>query len=141
MSDYEKSLGHWIKRFYLLTTQAMESELTKYGLGRTQWYILYHIAEVGTLAQRELQTILNVESATLTPLVAALVKKGWVIQYPSVSDRRSKVLELTKEGVSHFSSIPNPIINIRSKAMAGLDTVQIENARKVIEQAVKNLEK
>lgn len=140
MPNYEKSLGHWVKRFYLLSTQEMESALSAYGLGRTQWYILYHVEEAGTLPQRELQSILNIKSATLTPLVAALVNKGWLVQKLSPNDQRSKILRLTASGVKHFDSIPNPIIQARKKALAGLDKVEIENARKVLEQAVRNME-
>ena len=141
MEQYEKSLGHWVKRFYLLSVREMDYLLSPYGLGRTQWYILYHIDEVGTLQQRELQSILNIESATLTPLVSALVKKGWVSQRPSPNDQRSKILSLTQDGISHFQAVPNPILSARKKALAGISPSAIEEARKVLEQAVFNLEK
>lgn len=140
MKEYEKSLGHWVKRFYLLSAREVESALGPYGLGRTQWYILYHVDVAGTLPQRELQTILNVESATLTPIVAALVKKEWLAQQPSPDDRRSKLLSITVAGRKHFRSVPNPIVRARRKALAGLDPTDIENARRVLEQAVRNLE-
>lgn len=140
MEDYERSLGHWVKRFYLLSAREMDSALGPYGLGRTQWYILYHVDAAGELRQRELQSILGVESATLTPLVAALVNKGWLVQKPSVDDRRSKVLTLTAAGLNHFRSVPNPIVRARRKALAGLDETEIEMARTVLQRAVRNLE-
>lgn len=141
MEQYENSLGHWVKRFYLLSVREMDYLLSPYDLGRTQWYILFHLNEAGTLPQRELQSILNIESATLTPLVSALVKKGWVLQCPSPNDKRSRILSLTKEGVNHFLNIPNPILGARRKALAGINPSAIEKARKVLEQAVYNLEK
>lgn len=141
MEQYEKSLGHWVKRFYLLSAREMDYLLSPYELGRTQWYILYHINEAGTLPQRELQSILNIESATLTPLVSALVKKGWLLQRPSPSDQRSKILSLTQDGANRFQAVPNPILNARKKALAGISPSAIEEARKVLEQAVRNLEK
>ena len=140
MKSYEKSLGHWVKRFYLSSAREIESLLGSYGLGRTQWYVLYHVNEAGKLAQRDLQSILDIQSATLTPLVAALVKKGWLMQQPSLDDRRSKVLMLTEAGQNHFRTVPNPILLGRQKALAGLDAAEIENARKVLERAVRNLE-
>lgn len=140
MSDYEKSLGHWVKRFYLVSAREMDSLLGPYDLGRTQWYVLYHVNEAGTLPQRELQSILEVESATLTPLVGTLIKKGWLRQQPSPGDRRGKILTLTPAGSKHFRSVPNPIFAGRRKALAGIDPADIENARKVIEHAVRNLE-
>lgn len=140
MEQYEKSLGHWIKRFYLLSVREMELALSPYGLGRTQWYILFHVDDAGTLLQRELQSVLNVESATLTPLVSALVKKAWLRQQPSSKDRRSKILSLTTEGSEHFHSIPNPILRARQKALAGINAKAIEDALKVLQQAVRNME-
>jgi DNA-binding MarR family transcriptional regulator len=141
MADYERSLGHWVKRFYLLSAKEMESTLGPYGLGRTQWYILHHVNEARELPQRELQTLLSVESATLTPLVAALVEKGWLKQVPSKLDRRNKTLTLSAAGRTHFLSVPNPILLTRKKALSGLDVDDIEHARKVLEAAVRNLER
>ncbi len=141
MENYEKSLGHWVKKFYLLSAREMDSLLSPYGLGRTQWYILHHVNVVGQLPQRELQSMLDIESATLTPLVAALVKKGWLVQQPSPVDRRAKALRLTEAGARHFRAVPNPILLGRRKALAGIDAVEIERARKVLERAVRNLEK
>lgn len=141
MENYEKSLGHWVKRFYLLSAREIDSVLGPYGLGRTQWYVLHHVNALGRLPQRELQSILGVESATLTPLVAALVQKGWLAQQPSPDDRRTKILTLTKAGARHFLSVPNPILLARQKAFAGIDAMEIERARRVLQQAVRNLEK
>ncbi|MCB1756881.1 MAG: MarR family transcriptional regulator [Gammaproteobacteria bacterium] len=141
MNEYEKSLGHWVKRFYLLSSREVDVALRPYDLGRTQWYILFHVDKAGELPQRALQTILEIESATLTPLVSALVRKGWLEQIPSLDDRRTKNLALTASGARHFRSVPNPIVQARKKAFAGLDARDVENARRVIEQAVHNLEK
>lgn len=140
MENYEESLGHWVKKFCLLSARKMDSLLAPYGLGRTQWYILHHVNALGRLQQRELQSILDIESATLTPMVATLVKKGWLVQQPSPVDRRTKVLKLTETGGRHFRAVPNPIHLGRRKALAGIDAGEIERARKVIEQAVRNLE-
>lgn len=141
MENYEKSLGHWVKKFYLLSAREMDSVLGPFDLGRTQWYILYHVNVLGRLPQRELQSILGVESATLTPLVAALVQKGWLAQRLSPDDRRTKMLTITKAGARHFRLVPNPIVLGRQKAFAGIDAMEIERARKVLQQAVCNLEK
>lgn len=141
MESYEKSLGHWVKKFYLLSAREMDSLLAPYGLGRTQWYILHHVDALGQIPQRELQSILDVESATLTPLVAALVKKGWLVQQPSPTDRRTKMLKSTEAGARHFRAVPNPILRGRRKALAGIDAAEIERARSVLERAVRNLEK
>ena len=140
MNDYEKSLGHWVKRFYRLSVREMDSLLSPYGLGRTQWYVLYHVNEAGTLPQRALQSILEVESATLTPLVGALIKKGWLRQQPVPGDRRGKILTLTPAGSKHFRAVPNPIFTGRRKALAGIDPADIENACKTLKRAVRNLE-
>lgn len=141
MSEYENSLGHWVKRFYLSSSREVDVVLRPYDLGRTQWYILFHVDEAGELPQRELQAILGIESATLTPLIAALVRKGWLEQIPSLEDRRAKNLVLTASGARHFRSVPNPIVQARKKAFSGIDAKDLENARRVIEQAVQNLEK
>ena len=76
----------------------MESVLRPYDLGPTQWYVLYQLATVGATPQRDLVLMLNVERATLTGVVAALVRKGLVEQTPDASDQRQKLLTITKAG-------------------------------------------
>jgi DNA-binding MarR family transcriptional regulator len=68
------SVGAWAKRYYFAVRAAMESVLRPYDLGSTQWYVLYQLANDGPTMQRDLGRMLQVERATLSGIVAALVR-------------------------------------------------------------------
>ncbi|MFT4123108.1 MAG: MarR family transcriptional regulator, partial [Microbacteriaceae bacterium] len=89
-----ESAGAWAKKYHLATRMVMENVLRPYDLGPSQWYVLYQLATVGPTPQRELVDILQVERATLTGVVAALVRKSLVVQEPSSTDQRQKTLRL-----------------------------------------------
>jgi len=141
MKDYTQNLGYAIKRYTALANQSVEEVLRPYGIGRTQWYILFHIQAAGTLPQRRLQTLLEIESATLTSLIAALVKKDLIQQQPHTADKRSKQLVLTERGQRLWDSMPDPIDVVKTKALRGISAKAIADARKVIDQAISNLER
>jgi hypothetical protein len=51
----------WVKRYYGATRAVMEATLRPYGLGSTQWYVLWQLATNGPTAQRDFLTLLHVE--------------------------------------------------------------------------------
>ena len=140
MTNYSQGLGYWVKRLHLLSNQAIDAELKPYGLGRTQWQIMNHLSEVAPLTQKHLQAELQIESATLTNLVASLVRKGLIAQASSTADRRSKELRLTTAGKRLYQAIPNPILKVRQIVLAGIPPEEIAQARAVLERAVENIE-
>lgn len=129
-----------MKRAYLLSSQLLDAQLQDFGLGRTQWQIMFHLAHEGSVSQRVLQKKLHVESATLTNLVASLVRKGWIQQLPDPKDKRSKYLQLTPRGKEVWKTLPDPLRAIQDKMTQGIPRADIEQARQVLMRVVENLE-
>ena len=50
----------------------MEAILRPHGIGSTQWYVLWHLANQGPTVQRDFLAILNVEKPTLSEIVSVL---------------------------------------------------------------------
>ena len=141
MKDYSQNLGYWVKRYSILANQAMDAALKPYGIGRSQWYVLFHLPDGEKLSQRKLQDILQVESATLTNLIASLVKKGLIQQQTDPLNKRNKCIALTPAGQALKQAMPDPIEAIKTKSLHGLANEDIVAARKVLKAAVRNLEK
>jgi DNA-binding MarR family transcriptional regulator len=141
MKDLSLNLGYWVKRYSILANQAVDAALKPYGIGRSQWYLLFHLQVGEKLSQRKLQAMLQVDSATLTTLVASLVKKGLVRQEFDLSNKRNKVIVLTAAGKALKESMPDPIEEIKIKALYGISDRNIAAAREVLKAAVHNLEK
>jgi DNA-binding MarR family transcriptional regulator len=142
--DERKGSGHalvgaWAKRCYFTGRAVMDSVLRPYDLGSVQWYVLYQLANVGPTMQRDLVRLLAIERATMTGIVATLVRKGLVEQEPDRIDQRQKLLRITAAGAKLWGELPD-LSFIRSAAFDGIDDADIEIAVRVLQTATERLE-
>ena len=118
----------------------MEALLRPYGLGATQWYVLYHLAHDGPTRQRDLVKTLQVERATLSAIIAVLVHKRLVEQVPDPADQRQKRLRMTAAGARLWKALPD-LASIHDVAFKGLAAADIAVAVRVLQTATERLEK
>jgi DNA-binding MarR family transcriptional regulator len=118
----------------------MEALLRPYGIGATQWYVLYQLAHDGPTMQRDLVKALQVERATLSAVIAVLVRKGLVEQVPDRIDQRQKLLCMTAAGARLWRKLPDPAV-IHDVAFKGMDGVAVATAIQVLQSATERLEK
>lgn len=133
------SVGAWAKRLYFASRAVMDTVLRPYGLGSTQWYVMYQLANEGPTMQRDLVNILNIERATLSGVVTTLVRKGLVAQSPDSEDQRQRMLRITRAGSKLWEALPNPIEQILEVAFEGADPAEMEIARRVLQGATQRL--
>ena len=144
MADKRKHLKHdsvgaWVKRLYFASRAVMDSVLRPYGLGSTQWYVLYQLANEGPTMQRDLVDILQIERATLSEIVATLVRKGLVNQTPDSKDQRQRMLRITRLGTKLWKELPDPIGLIMTVAFDDADPMELAIARRVLQAATQRL--
>ncbi|MBB3236908.1 MarR family winged helix-turn-helix transcriptional regulator [Phyllobacterium endophyticum] len=132
-------IGAWTKRCYFAGRAVMDSALRPYDLGSVQWYVLYQLAIAGPTMQRDLVRLLTIERATMTGIVATLVRKGLVEQEPDGVDQRQKRLRITATGAKLWGELPD-LSFIRSVAFDGIDEADIAVAVRVLQTATKRLE-
>lgn len=133
------TVGGCAKSFYFASRAVMDTLLRPYGLGSTQWYVLYQLANVGPTMQRDLVQMLNIERATLSGVVKTLLSKGLIAQAPSEDDQRQRILRITRAGRKLWHALPNPVELILEVAFNGADPAEMEIACKVLKAATKRL--
>jgi DNA-binding MarR family transcriptional regulator len=133
------SVGVWAKRYHYASRSMIEAVLRPFGLGSTQWYVLYQLANGGPTLQRDLGQLLSVERATLSGVVATLMRKGLVDQAPDVSDQRQRMLRITAAGSALWRELPDPIAIIRTVSLDGADPDELETTRRVLRAATERL--
>jgi MarR family transcriptional regulator, lower aerobic nicotinate degradation pathway regulator len=132
-------VGAWAKRYYFAVRAAMESVLRPHGLGATQWLVLHQLVNEGPTMQRDLARMLHIERATLSSVVATLVRKGLVDQTASADDQRQRVLRITEAGSRLWKELPDPLAVIRSVSFEGADAADMETALRVLQTATQQL--
>ena len=139
VSQSHESVGAWAKSYYFAVRATMESVLRPYDLGSTQWYVLYQLANDGPTMQRDLGHMLQIERATLSGIVATLVRKGLVDQIPGAEDQRQRVLRITAAGMRLWEELPDPLARIRAIAFDGSDAAELATALRVLQAATQQL--
>ena len=134
-----EAAGSWAKKYFLARRALMESVLRPYDLGTTQWHVLYLLAHDKPINQRELTRTLEIERATLSAVISALVRKGFVKQISDPHDQRQKLLQLTIAGRNLWATLPDPIGLITAVAFDGVDDAEIALANRVLRDATQRL--
>ena len=117
----------------------MESVLRPYDLGTTQWYVLYLLAHDEPINQRDLTRTLEIERATLSAVISALVRKGLIDQTSDPDDQRQKVLQITTAGRDLWVTLPDPIALITRAAFDGVDEMEIATTNRLLRDATQRL--
>jgi DNA-binding MarR family transcriptional regulator len=139
IENQHESVGAWAKRYYFANRAALDSILRPYDLGSTQWYVLHQLANDGPTMQRDLAQMLHLERATLSGVVATLVRKGLVNQVPDGVDQRQRVLHITDAGTKLWHELPDPIAIIRANSFQGASDTELATAIRVLQAATHRL--
>lgn len=118
----------------------MEAMLRPFDLGPTQWYILHRLVHDGPTMQRDLVGLLQIERATLTVIVAALVRKGLVEQATDEADQRRKLLHVTPAGRALWDRLPDLAAVINATAFAAISDADLDTAVRVLRAATERLD-
>ncbi|PCJ31850.1 MAG: MarR family transcriptional regulator [Gammaproteobacteria bacterium] len=134
-----ESIAVWTKRCYFAGRALMDSTLRSYDLGSTQWYVLWQLANDGPTIQRDLVRMLYIERATLSGIVATLVRKGLISQVPDYADQRQRLLQLTSSGKKLWDELPD-LTFIHKVAFDGIDDDAIATAIMVLKTATEQID-
>lgn len=139
-TDQHDSVGAWAKKYHLTSRALIESTLREHDLGPTQWYVLHQLIHEGTTLQRDLGQLLRIERATLSGIVATLVRKGLVTQTPDAVDQRQRLLSITEAGRKLWRVLPDPVALSLAVSFDGADESDLAVTRRVLQEAVRRLE-
>jgi MarR family transcriptional regulator, lower aerobic nicotinate degradation pathway regulator len=139
MQHHDESVGTWAKQYHLAARGLIESILREHDLGPTQWYVLYQLVKVGPTRQRDLGRLLKLERATLSGIVATLVRKGLIDQVPDTVDQRQRTLLITAAGRKLWDDLPDPIALTNTIAFKGVDAADLATAMRVLQAATNRL--
>jgi len=136
-------LGHWLKRAYLALAAHVNDLLRPHDLTYSQWQVLSLVGKgaPAPTTQRQIQSCLRVESATLTGVIDGLVRRGWLVRRENAEDRRVNELTLTDAGRAVYEELAAWVSpQVQERVQRGLTPGQVALAREVLQQVVRNLE-
>lgn len=133
------SVGAWIKRCYFAGRALMDERLRPFDLGSTQWYVLWYLVNNGPSVQRDLGRALELERATLSGIIATLVRKDLVAQTADGGDQRQRLLTLTATGEALWRRLPD-LSFIHDAAFGGISEADLATTIRVLKSATERLQ-
>jgi MarR family transcriptional regulator, organic hydroperoxide resistance regulator len=108
-------------------TQAYRDQLSTLNLTYPQYLVLLVLWQHDGIGVREIAKQLNLDSATVSPLLKRLEKIGLLTRVRSIDDQRAVKIHLTEQG----QSIQDSVANIQKKVacQTGLSDMQYQELR------------
>lgn len=132
---------HLIKRLNVVMNQSIDDILKKYGLARSQYQVLYYIANSKNINQKLILEKMKIEPATLSGLVDTLENKNYIKKSQTKEDKRSYELELTPEGKNLVNKIKHPGKVVERIMFKSIDSNHKKIFKSLVITMTNNLEK
>ena len=114
---------------------AVDRHLKASGLTQAGWMAVAAAAAAESpLSQTELAQVLGVEGATMVAMVDRLVTAGMVRREPSLTDRRVKLVVVTRQGQELYARVKIEADAVRKVLLKDIDRAQMKVAIEVLEQ-------
>ena len=115
--------------------QAIDRRLKYLGLGQASWLTIATVAKTdAAMSQTELANKLGVEDPTMVSMLDRLVKAGYLLRQPSVTDRRVKLIVLTASGHDVYDKVRVEATTFRQQILQGVDPARLADLTLLLEQ-------
>ncbi len=89
---------------------------------------------------RELAEHVRLAQPHVTTEVGRLIRKGYLVKKPHVSDRRSVLVSLSEKGEAAVSRLAPTIKRINDRLFAGITSAELEQSERMMRKLVANAE-
>jgi len=139
-STKQPPLGYWLKHADEVITKHVNHVLSDHGFTRFHWQVLNIIYEAGTIARKDVFTIMKtfIEARQFDDILDGFVKQGWLVER---SDGDTTALMLTEAGKTERDTIFTLQREVRRRAMQGITDQEYTIVLDVLQRIVNNLEK
>jgi MarR family transcriptional regulator for hemolysin len=127
--------GHLLMRVSRTWRSVVDGRLADLGLTDTTWVPLFHLhAADQALTLKQLAQRVGLDSSTLVRVVDLLESRGLVVRETDASDRRSKSLRLTEQGLAVVADVRGKLYQVEAQVLAGMDVRTISTLREGMQQ-------
>lgn len=127
--------GHLLMRVSRTWRSVVDGRLADLGLTDTTWVPLFHLhAADQALTLKQLAQRVGLDSSTLVRVVDLLESRGLVVRETDVSDRRSKSLRLTEQGLAVVADVRGKLYQVEAQVLAGMDARTVSTLREGMQQ-------
>ena len=138
MTERTYHIGLLQVRAYQVLRHSVSSEVKKFGLNPTQWFILGQIKQDGKVRPSQAAKLLRVERPLVTSLTDDLVSRGLIYKTDDKNDKRVKLMILSPKGKKLIPEIESRLQVNLSSLLQGISHSELEMYSKVLKAIIQN---
>jgi DNA-binding MarR family transcriptional regulator len=120
LDDVYRMPGHLIRRVQQISTALFAEECAGFDLTSVQFAALVAIQANPMVDATRLSALIAFDRSTLGDVLERLETKGWVVRTPSATDRRVKLLSLSRDGVLLLRRVQPAVARVQDRLLAPL---------------------
>jgi len=130
-----RSIGSLIGQAGRQWRRSVNRRLDPFGLTEATWLPLLHLARARSpMRQKDLARSLSVDSSSVVRILDSLEEAGLVERKEEETDRRAKILHLTRRGKETVRKVEAVARDVRNEALAGISEEDLATAFRVLRQ-------
>ncbi|KHE71611.1 MarR family winged helix-turn-helix transcriptional regulator [Halobacillus sp. BBL2006] len=118
--QYSESLGYNIHMVSHFIQNLYNEKLSEFDLTHSQAKVIYLLANYGDQTQSDLQKKFHIKASSMNGIIDSLLKHERIQKKSCSTDKRSKWIALTDQGLELHDNIVRVIREIETKASHGL---------------------
>ena len=136
----DQSIGYLLNRTNVRMKNNLLQYLKEHNITPEQWASLNRLWVTEGISPKEIAQLISKDEPTTVRIIAKIEKKGFITKQPNPQDHRSYLVFLTPKG-RNLKDILQPLgSQALNKALAGIDTKQLETTMEVLNKIYNNLE-
>ncbi|MGE0040955.1 MAG: MarR family winged helix-turn-helix transcriptional regulator [Vicinamibacterales bacterium] len=135
-----RPIGYWLKRADEVITRHVNATQAAHGVSRAEWQVLNTIHETGGVSRARLAETLRpfVDADGVDAILARLEGRGWTAC--STVEAGAVGIHVTPAGRRAHETIHAAQVEVRRRAMDGVDEADYRTVIRVLQRLVANLE-
>lgn len=131
--DLDQFLPYQMNQVAEAISRAFQECYRPFGLTRTQWRVMAHLASIDGLTARTIRDRIHEDKVSVSRAVAGLEARGFIRREPIAADRRAEALHLTVSGQSLFSELARRAGAFEAELAARLGETVVAQLRKALD--------
>lgn len=131
--------GNLINRSSRLFSRWAEGRFRRLGLAMAQVPVLGALKDGGSMTQKELARLAQIEQPTMAQLLARMERDGLLRRTPDPGDRRSSLLSLTPAAVKKLPAAREVLTQGSTVALQGFTDREVATLSRLLKRVANNL--
>ncbi len=118
----------------------LEKRLNHYNITRSQWIALYYIKNNNLITQKQLSDKMSLKEPSVVRLIDKMEALGWVHRVNNESDKRTKLLTLTNDGIKIEDEMLAITEKFKTDVLNGLTQLELDSFKSALNKMLNNIE-